>query len=153
MIPWELLILLVSLKSKVFHLEDNAHVSQTLTTYLELRIRVSVILPMLAMLAMRRCVTVKRQRVCESDFGSVSLPEGIGNSVGDIIKQACSDRNHYTNNVRPVDLSSLGGCLPDSNVTGDCSSKTTAVMEDINVPTVSSLDNCMPRADVTCMFA
>ncbi|GKB44941.1 hypothetical protein Tco_0889883, partial [Tanacetum coccineum] len=54
-----------------------------------------------------------------------------------------------TNNVGPVDLSSLGGCLPDANVTGDCSSKTTTFMEDVNVPTVSSANNCMPRADVT----
>ncbi|GJX99838.1 hypothetical protein Tco_0356857 [Tanacetum coccineum] len=102
-----------------------------------------------------RCVSIKRQRVCEPDSGSVSLPERIRYFVSDIIKPACSFydcstiETTSTNNVGPVDLSSLGGCLPDGNVTGDCSSKTTTFMEDVNVLTVSSANNCMPRADVT----
>ncbi|GKE24400.1 retrovirus-related pol polyprotein from transposon TNT 1-94, partial [Tanacetum coccineum] len=102
-----------------------------------------------------RCVSIKRQRVCEPDSGSVSLPERIRYFVSDIIKPACSFydcstiETTSTNNVGPVDLSSLGGCLPDGNVTGDCSSKTTTFIEDVNVPIVSSANNCMPRADVT----
>nr|GEU56411.1 hypothetical protein [Tanacetum cinerariifolium] len=121
----------------------------------------------LSRLSKEQGVPSRRQCIRQSDshdvFGvdnqGLRLPKGIRNSVGDIVKPACSfydcstTEATSTNNVGPVDLSSLGGCLPDANVTGDCSSKTTTLIEDINVPNVSSSDNCMPRADVTGFFS
>nr|GFB11213.1 hypothetical protein [Tanacetum cinerariifolium] len=60
-----------------------------------------------------RCVSIKRQRVCEPDSGSGSLPECIRYFVDDFAMTETTS----SNNVGPVDLSSLGGCLPDANVT------------------------------------
>nr|GEZ96120.1 hypothetical protein [Tanacetum cinerariifolium] len=54
-----------------------------------------------------------------------------------------------TNNVGPVDVSSSGGCVPDANITGEYSSKTTTFKEDVNVPIVSTSDHCTLQADLT----
>nr|GEY71140.1 hypothetical protein [Tanacetum cinerariifolium] len=114
-----------------------------------------------------RGISVKRKRVCEPDsestsepelqvpLGIVSLAKGVGSFVGDIVIPACSlydcstTETTSTNNVEPVDVSSSGGCLPDANITGEYSSKTTTFKEDVNVPIVSTSDHCMLQADLT----
>ncbi|GJX18734.1 DBC1/CARP1-like protein [Tanacetum coccineum] len=94
-----------------------------------------------------RGISVKRERVCEPDsestsepelqvpLGIVSLAKGVGSFVGDIVKPACS----------------LCGCVPDANITGEYSSKTTTFKEDVNVPIVSTSDHCTLQADLTAV--
>ncbi|GKE00129.1 hypothetical protein Tco_1388112, partial [Tanacetum coccineum] len=69
----------------------------------------------------------------EVPLGIVSLAKGVGSFVGDIVKPAYS----------------LCGCVPDANITGEYSSKTTTFKEDVNVPIVSTSDHCTLQADLT----
>ncbi|GKC69531.1 hypothetical protein Tco_1115414 [Tanacetum coccineum] len=69
-------------------------------------------------------------------FSSVSLPEDIGSSAGDVGKSACS-----------LYVSSLGGCVPD--VEAPIVAESLLQMDNVNVPVVSSSDHSMSQADVT----
>nr|GFC85551.1 hypothetical protein [Tanacetum cinerariifolium] len=62
-------------------------------------------------------------------LSSVSLPEDIRSSVGDVGKSACSLYDRFTteitfvNNVSPVDVSSLVSYVLDAEVTSTYSSR------------------------------
>nr|GEV94098.1 hypothetical protein [Tanacetum cinerariifolium] len=54
----------------------------------------------------------------------------------------------YVNKVSLVDVSSLGGCVPDVEVAGTYISKSLLRMDNVNVHVVSLLDHWMSQTDV-----
>nr|GEX58199.1 reverse transcriptase domain, reverse transcriptase zinc-binding domain protein [Tanacetum cinerariifolium] len=118
--------------------------------------------------------SLERQRIHELDsepisepelqlpLSSVSLSEDIGSSTGDVGKSACSLYDRFTteatsmNNVSPVDVYSLNGCVPDADVFSILQAPTVAKsslqMDNINVLVVSFLGHCITQAKCSVLL-